>query len=222
MAWECLYCSKNFVRETTFMNHKCPQMARAEDIKTIQGQTAYAMYCQWMVASKRKPPSIETFSTSRYFNSFLNFVDKCKKLNLPDATKYIAVMVQKNISPMLWCRDECYTFYLEWLDRTSDPVDLATTSINTLYQISEVAEIAIANVYTVMNYREVMQLIRQRRLTPWLLLCSKAFKEFLTNLDGSEREELMNLIGYSYWAEKFEANPTTVDHMKQFNAALGL
>lgn len=222
MTWECHFCSKVFVRETSFMKHKCPEMARAEDIKTIDGLAAYAMYSEWMQQSKRKVPPIETFSTSRFFTSFMNFVARAKKLNLPDSALYIKIMTQKNISPMLWCRDECYSLYLEWLDRSSDPVDLANTSIDTLFSVAEAANTNIASVFKALHHREVMQLIRQRKLTPWLLLCSKAFKMFLIELSISDREELMNLIGYSYWAEKFEANPKVVEHMKKFAEALGI
>jgi hypothetical protein len=111
---------------------------------------------------------------------------------------------------------------LEWLDRASDPLDLANTSINTLFSIAEAANTDITKVFTVIHHREIMQLIRQRKLTPWLLLCSKKFKEFLLSLGDIERDELMNLIGYPYWAGKFEANPKVVEHMKKFTEALGI
>jgi hypothetical protein len=222
MAFECKFCAKIFVREATFMKHKCAGMARAEDIRTPDGIAAYTMYGYWMRNFNRKTPPIETFSTSRYFRSFVNFVVKSRKLRLPSPETFIKLMSDKSISPMLWCRDECYSLYLEWIDRTSDPLDQASTTVETLYRIADAAEIDVTKVFSIINYREVMQLIRQRLLSPWLLLCSKAFKTFLIDLNASEKDELLNLIGYAYWAEKFEANPKIVEHMKVIATELGV
>ncbi len=222
MAFECKFCSAVFKRETSFMKHECAQMKRADDIKTPTGMAAYDMYCLWMKASNRKAPSIETFSTSRYFNSLVKFVEKARKLRLPSNEQFIKLMVSKQISPILWCRDECYSFYLEWIDRTSDPLDQAASTIDTIYKISEAAEVGVGDVFSIIHYREVMQLIRQRQLSPWLLLCSSTFKRFLVGLESSEKDELLNLIGYNYWAEKFEANPTVVEQMKLLATEMGI
>lgn len=222
MAFECKYCMKVFKRESSFMKHRCADMARADDIRTPDGMAAYAQYCTWMTVSKRKAPDIETFSTSRYFRSFINFVEKARKLRLPSTETFIKLMTQKNISPMLWCRDECYSLYLEWIDRTSDPIDQASTTVDTLYKIADAGEVDTSLVFTLINYRELMQLIRQRLISPWLLLCSSAFKSFLVELSESERDELLNLIGYSYWAEKFDANPKIVEQMKIIAVELGI
>jgi len=54
------------------------------------------------------------------------------------------------------------------------------------------------------------------------LLCSKRFKAFLVALDELDREELMALINYSYWAEKFEANSKIVEQMKLLAGEMGI
>jgi hypothetical protein len=82
--------------------------------------------------------------------------------------------------------------------------------------------VPVAGVFAFLNYREVMQLIRQRLMSPWLLLCSKEFKTFLTALESNEKDELLNLIGYNYWAEKFEANPKIVEQMKLLAGEMGI
>jgi len=175
-----------------------------------------------MKSLNHKVPPIETFSTSRYFNSFVKFVEWSRKLKLPSRTQFIRLMAGKKLSPMLWCRDECYSLYLEWIDRTSDPIDQAATTVETLYKIAEASEMPVTKVFSIINYMEVMQLIRQRKLSPWLLLCSSQFKTFLVGLDVSEKDELLNLIGYSYWATKFMDNPKIVEDMKIIAKELGI
>lgn len=222
MAYECKFCLKPFVRESSFMKHSCKEMKRADEIRTAEGIGAYEYYCTWMRLSNRKAPPIETFTTSRYYKSFKDFFEKVKKLKLPSPETFIRLMTKGQISPMLWCRDECYSKYLEWIDRTSDPIEQASVSVDTLYKIAETCDTPVTHVFQMVNYREVMQLIRQRQLSPWLLLCSKEFKTFLGGLEESEKDELLNLIGYTYWAEKFESNPAIVQQMKLIAAELGI
>lgn len=204
------------------MQHECSEMKRAAEIRTPMGIAAYNVYSLWMSTANRKVPSIETFSMSRYFNSIIKFVEWSRKVKLPSNEHFIKLMVTMNMLPTLWCRDECYSLYLEWVDRTSDPLDQAGVTIDTLFKISEVSNTTVAGVFAFLNYREVMQLIRQRLLSPWLLLCSTEFKKFLTGLEGPERDELLHLIGYSYWAEKFEANPKVVEQMKLLAMEMGI
>jgi len=204
------------------MKHECPQMKRAKDINTIEGMAAYAIYSNWMKLQKRKVPTIETFSTSRYFTSFVRFFHHAKRLNLPSTDSFVKLMVQNTISPMLWSRDEFYSMYLEWIDRKQDPIDQAAITVETIYKIAEAAELPVNKIFSVLEPNEVVHLIRQRQLSPWLLLCSKTFKEFLVGVSDIDRENLFNVIGYAYWADKFEANPTIVQNMKLIATELGI
>lgn len=222
MTWECGYCLKQFQRESAFLRHKCPEMERAEKTQSIQGQAAYVYYSEWMKAYKRKVPPIETFTTSRYFNSFVKFAVYVKKLNIARPDAFVRLMKEKDISPMLWTRDECYTMYLEWNDRRSAPMEQAEITIKTIIDITDAANIEPAEVFNVMHPREIVQLVRLRKLSPWILLCSTAFKDLLTRMEDHDKEELLNVIGYNYWATKFEQNPEIVEQMKVFAKEMGI
>lgn len=222
MSWECGYCLKQFQRESAFLKHRCTEMEKAEKIQSVQGQSAYHHYSEWMKVYKRKVPPIETFTTSRYFNSFIKFGDYVKKLNIARPDAFIRIMKEKDISPMLWTRDECYTMYLEWNDRRSSPMEQAEITIKTLHDIADAAQISVPEVFNVLHPREVIQFIRLRKLSPWILLCSVAFKDLLTRMEEHDKDELVNVIGYNYWALKFEEMPDIVDQMKLFAKEMGI
>lgn len=223
MAFECQHCLKTFIRESSFMKHECGEMKKAKEIGSSVGLGAYELYCEWMKQKGRKAPSIETFSTSRYYKSFVSFYKHIKKLSIPTPALFIKVMIQNgDLSPMLWCRDEFYSMYLEWLDRKQDPIDQAALTVETLMKISEAGEKPISEVFTLLSTGHVMQLIRQRQLSPWILLCSVKFKEFLGSISTAEKTELLNLLGYSYWIDKFMNNEKTVANMKLITKELGI
>lgn len=202
------------------MKHRCKEMERAEIIQSPQGQAAYSYYSVWMKAYNRRIPNIETFATSQYFTSFVKFVDHVHRLQIPAPEKYINLMKSQNIQPPLWTRDECYSKYLEWIDRASDPLDQAQITVETLYKIAAPAGVHVADVFHLLHPREIIELVRLRKLSPWLLLCSTAFKSFLAKLDADDRNQLVQIVGFGYWAQKFNDNPDTVKHMKEIAAAM--
>ncbi len=204
------------------MKHRCDAMERAELIKTSIGQSAYALYSVWMTKQHRKVPPIATFCTSAYFRGFIKFAEFVRKLNIPNVEKYIEIMTNKKISPWLWHRNECYSLYLEWNDKLSTPYDQAQISIDTILKMSEAAGITAAQVFEVLEPGEIIQLIIERKLSPWILLVSKTFKDKLQTMDANQHQALMRLIGIDYWAQKMEENRDVVSDMKMLVKELGI
>jgi hypothetical protein len=215
-GFECQFCLKEFKQESRFLNHICPQKAKHSLLQTIQGQAAYGWYCEWLRAYKRKEPSIETFADSRYFKSFIEFEEFLRKHQVPNPSFYVQLMSEKDISPMLWIRNECFHIYLDFLDKNATPIDHVNNSIMTLYQIQDAKEIVSLELtlYSI-SVSELIHLIRLRKMSPWLLLCSKKFGNYVTNLQETDRDELMKVIIPEYWADKLQKNKESVNDIKE-------
>lgn len=220
--YSCEHCKKSFVMERAFMIHRCEQMDRVELMRTAIGQSAYAYYCAWMTKGRRKAPPADTFRTSTYFRSFIKFAEFIRKVSIPNPDKYIDIMVEKQISPILWCRNECYSMYLEWNDRLSSPYDQAQITIETIMKIAEVANITPSEVFQKLEPGEIIQLVVERKLSPWILLVSKAFKDKLVTMDVNQHTTLMRLIGIDHWAFKMEENREVIADMKLLVKELGI
>jgi hypothetical protein len=197
-------------------------MERAEVIKTAIGQSAYAHYQIWMTKNRRRAPPIETFQTSVYFTPFIKFAEFARNVSLPNVEKYIELMVEKKISPTLWSRNECYSIYLEWNDRLSTPMEQAEISVDTIMKIADAGGVSPGEAFKVLHPADIMQFLIERKLSPWLLLCSKAFKSKLKEMNEGEQKEIMRLIGIDYWATKLERNPKVVEEMKLIAKELGI
>jgi hypothetical protein len=197
-------------------------MLRSREIQTVVGQTAYGMYKIWLERQRRKPPAIEGFLTSAYYSSFIKFATFCRDTRIPDPNKYIELMVQTKIAPALWRRSEAYQIYLEYIDKKSSPYEQVGVSVDTIMWISENLEIKPKDVFSKYLPGDIMMLIHQRKLSPWLLFCSKSFKEWIGKLHESERHELMRNIGIDYWSGKLEKSPEVVKNVKMIAEELGI
>jgi hypothetical protein len=64
---------------------------------------------------------------------------------------------------------------------------------------------------------EVIVLLRERQLSPWILLFSKKFKEMLVNRVSDEQRIIMeSIIRPQYWTTKFKKLPNDVATMRKY------
>lgn len=220
--YDCKYCKKKFLSERTFIRHECTPMIRSREIQTIVGQRSYGLYKIWLEKQRRKAPAIEGFISSAYYSSFIKFANWTTETGVPDSAKYVELMINEKIAPALWRRSEAYQIYLEYIDKKSDPYEQINNSIETILALSEGLGIKTCEVFDKFTCGEISELIQQRRLSPWLLFCSKSFKEWIGKLHEGEKNSLMKNIGISLWSERLERSPEIVKNVRLIAEELGI
>lgn len=221
--YQCKFCHSRFVHEDRFMRHRCKQMKRDEEFRSIEGQQAWAYYQSWMKAHRRMVPAAKSFIHSKYFNSFIKFAQFVKKVHIPDTSAFIWLMKEKDISPTIWTNDLVYSQYLEFMDRKVAPKRHAEITINTLFDVADEHECEVSEIFDHLTANEVIILLRSRRISPWLLLNSSKFKDFFVNGTSDEEKIIMeSIIRPPYWKAKFEANPDTIKTMQLYVSELKL
>lgn len=221
--YRCKFCEATFVQEQRYIKHRCKQMLRDEEFRTLLGQAAWSHYQKWMKAYRRLVPAPSTFLSSKYYQSFIRFAKHVQALHIPDVDSFIYLMKERDISPTIWTNDQVYTIYLEYLDRRASPEEQAKITITTLFKIADAAECDVGNVFGVLEPNEVISLLQERRLSPWLLLYSSKFKDMLLNKTSPEQRIIMEtIIRPQYWVKKFEKHPEGVKLMKKYVEELGI
>jgi hypothetical protein len=218
----CKHCKKKFNNERIFMRHECTPMIRGREIQTPVGQSAYGLYKVWLEKQRRAAPSVETFLSSAYFTSFMKFSAWVRETGIPDPIKYVELMVGAKIAPALWRRNEAYQIYLEHFDKKTDPIVQATTTIETILTLAEQLECQPGEVFSKFQVGDILELIQQRRLSPWLLFCSMSFKQWYQGLHDADRSALMKHIGIDYWANRMESKPQAVKELREIAISIGI
>jgi len=199
-------------------------MLREEDFKSAAGQSAWHYYRDWMKTKHNSVlPASDAFKNSKYFNAFFNFAKFVKKTQLPDVKIFIDLMVRIGVDPNFWTKDAAYRRYLEHITRKVPAKDLAKITIKTMFDIAEAAGVEVSQIFDVITPNELIQLLHQRRLSPWILLNSKKFADFYIN--GTTKEEriiLETIINPEYWKQRFENHPQDLKIIKQYITELGL
>lgn len=221
--FQCSFCENRFVHESRYLKHRCRAMIRDEELRTPHGQAAFQFYQQWMKAHRRKAPKAEAFLTSKFYKAFMSFAKFVHKTNIADVDTYIMLMSSDDITPTMWTLDAAYTRYIEFMDRRTPPDRHAEITIDTLFNLAADYDVDVEDVFTKVTPAEVIQLLRQRRLSPWVVLKSGKFREFFTNKCSNEEQLMMqSIIRPANWTQKFEKHPDVVDRMKRYVAELSI
>ena len=119
----CTFCNKGFVLEQRYLAHKCEQMERAEQIRTPLGQAALSYYQLWFKQQRKMIPTLSSFLESRYYKTFIKFAEFFQYVKLPMPHVFINLMITKKFQPSMWCMDEVYSLYLNYLDTKMQPIE---------------------------------------------------------------------------------------------------
>jgi hypothetical protein len=206
-AWHCTHCLRDYQTETGFMKHHCPERERLEELKTPRGQSAYAMYSEWMRQHKRSVPAAETFMISKQYNYFMKFVDWSEKTAIPNPNQFIKLMVETGTQPVLWCRSATYALYLQWYDNTYPPEQQFVETLDRLHSMAIDRRVPVSELYRDIGPYELAKLVRRRKLSPWLLVVSPQFLRWATTLPQHDRDVLNEAIDFSVYAKKLSQFP---------------
>lgn len=219
----CKHCHKTFVREISYLEHKCTQMKRIEEFSTPIGQAAWIYYQTWFKCMKKTPPRADTFLTSKFYRTFNNFALFARKVDLPTPDKFIRLMVEKEFPPTMWLLDAPYAMYMDYLEHTVSPMDQLQLSIDTLFHHADRNEVDVCDVFDVLHPSDLIHFVRVRRLSPWLLLNSKKFKQFFINTMNAEQQQILEtLIRFESWSARLSKSPELVENIKRCVAELNL
>lgn len=219
----CDFCDKQFKREVNYLKHKCEKMKRYDLFKKPTGMIAYLTFNQWRKIQVYPSVNVETFTSSRYFHAFIKFAEFSRHQQIPDKIGYISLMVKKGLLPFYWSDPDVYDFYIETFDKEYTVDNKIDISIETLQELSRDANCKLDNIFNNITPITILKYITARRLSPWLLLPSNKFMDFMRYKTNKEERLLFSaFIDVSQWKNYFIDNPEKVQEIKNINKQLGI
>lgn len=227
--FHCHYCEKSFSNEVIFMRHICTQKKKALEFISPAGQAAYAYYNDWMTARKFSRQTGDAFLSSKFFSAFIKFAEFVKKMNIAKPDRYVRLMVESNLQPVLWCRDDCYKIYLASFDKNEDPIKDVQDTINFLIDLCIKEEIItnegypdLGKIVSHLGAQRIIGYLRNKNITPWIIFTADSFRSFVKGLDDEHRKVLDNTIKISYWYDKLVGNPKITSQIKEITSGMGM
>lgn len=222
MFFTCQYCSKRLLTEKALSKHFCESKKRALLLKSKMGRNAFFYYSEWRRKKGFKVVDESTFLTSKFFKSFINFIEFCNEKMIPERLGFIDLMVQKDVSPLHWCNDFYYEYYVEKFDNIYSPIKQIEISLEFLNKLREKADCELNEILFNIHPIDLMRLIAKRKISPWLLLFMQSFQKYCKHLDKEQKILMSTIVPISIWQQNFTKNKEAVDKIKKLMKTLNI
>lgn len=218
VKWTCDFCQHDFASERTFMNHRCKERDRIEELRGPIGQAAYSYYSDWMRLNKRSVPPIETFASSSYYSTFIKFANHVRRVSMPNPPGFVRAMVENgNVQPSLWCRDNVYALYLQGYDKVVEPAQQFMDSVELMHSLAMDYGVPVHEVYDALGVEKMLSLVQKRKLSPWFLVASKKFHAFLKQQNEIDQGRLEAAVQVGAMIMRIKQNADTIELFKLFS-----
>jgi len=202
------------------MKHVCKERLRIEELRGPVGQAAYIYYTDWMRLNKRSVPPIETFAASSYYNAFIKFANHVKRVNMPNPSGFVRAMVENgNVQPSLWCRDNVYAMYLQGYDKVVSPTKQFLDSVDLIYEYAKEFEVQPSQVFKEIGVTKILDLVQRRKLSPWFLVSSGAFRAFMAQCNETDTDRLESGIQVGAMIMRIQQNKQNTELFTEFAKA---
>jgi len=164
---------------------------------------------------RRGSKDVDKFIKTATYTHFIKLIRFAKEVHLPDIELYIKLMVNSKRQPNTWCNDRSYRVFLQQMNTSTNATDAIRLSAQELQDIAEKLNVSVQEAVDLMTIQEMLQMVRQRRISPWIVLNSKAFIEKIFGADASDRDAVSKVIDPDYWTIVMAQNRKAIQFSKQ-------
>lgn len=226
MGYNCRFCNKSFVRETTLITHACERRKRfhARDEKPVR--VALSAYQQFWKTTYRKSkvPTFDEFEESRLYGGFLKFGRYLCEIDAVHPSLFIDFLLRAGVPLDAWCNAYPYETYMRELNKAESP-DAAVERNILLMQAWERED--PDNRHWANFFREIspplaITWIRAGRISPWVLFSARSGGDLLDRMSDNQLNLIKEAIDPAFWDIKLKQHSDEVEKLRAILQEAGI
>jgi len=222
--FDCVHCSKRFMKEKTLFAHMCEPKRRAmqQSEKRVQaGLIAFNRFYQ-LTQGAKKQKTYEEFCKSSYYNAFVKFGSFINNVNPLYPDRFIDHVIKSGVKLDHWCRDELYETYLYDMIKI-EPVESAVQrTIQYMMEWGDTSQAQFNHYFNYVNLNRAVHDIRNGKISPWVILNCKSGKDMLNKFNVEQLDLISPAFDLSYWLKKFKSVPADVALVQEICKEAGI
>jgi hypothetical protein len=136
---------------------------------------------------------------------------------MPNPSAFIKAMVENGkVQPSLWCRDNVYALYLQGYDKIVDPAEQFMTSLDFTHDLANEMKVRPGQVFEKLGVDEILKFVQRRKLSPWFLVSSKAFREYMNSRNDFDKSRLENSVQVGAMIMRIQNSDEAIENFKLF------
>ena len=202
--YKCVHCGKSFLKEKTLMAHMCEPKRRYLQKDEKRVQVGFMTFNKFYTSvQKAKEKTYSEFCKSPYYNAFVKFGSFVTNVQCLYPEKFIDFVIKSGVKLDHWCRDELYDTYLFEMLKLEPVEGAVRRSLQTMMDWGDKNEAPYSDYFQYVNHNRAVNDIRYGRISPWLLLNSKAGIELVASFNDEHLSIIEPALDIPYWKKHF-------------------
>lgn len=222
--FECDFCDKSFVKESSFAAHSCAKKMRwldKDNKNSVLGYITYKRFFQ-LTGMSRRELTFKTFIESKLYSDFLKFGMWINDASIVDAQAYTDYLIKGSFKLRDWTKSSIYEGYLREYLFKERPMDGLERTIVWINSWCEENETAIENFFNGVSTFKIVDVLRNGKISPWLFFVCDNSYILLDRLDASQWQLLGGLLDGKVWTMKIKKHKKEVEECKAMMRSLGI
>jgi hypothetical protein len=205
MTYDCRYCKKNFIKETSLAVHMCETKRRFQEQDERGVQLAFQAYLKFyeITQGSARLKTFDDFAASPYYRAFVKFGRYCVAVRVINPARFMEWLLKHNKKIDHWCRDTMYTEYLIDYLRVENVNDALARAIEFGIDWSEQSGSPAEDCLRYGNNNAMVYAITAGRISAWIVYNCESGQKFLSELDASQIAMTWPYIDSEVWMKKF-------------------
>lgn len=217
MTFQCCYCEKNFIKETSLAVHLCEQKKRYQQQDEPAVKMAYQAYLRFyeITQGSSKLKTFDDFAKSPYYRAFVKFGRHCVAIRAINIPRYIDWLIKNNKKLDHWCKDSMYSEYLIWYLRCEAVADALERAIEHSISWAEETKNPSHDYLRYGNDNVICYAVSTGRISAWIVYNSDSGQEFLSRLNQEQLAMIWPMIDSDVWHKKFNDYPADQEYVRE-------
>lgn len=223
MTYQCRYCEKNFVKETSLAVHVCEPKRRHQEQNEVGVQLGLQAYLRFyeLTQGSARLKTFDDFAKSPYYKAFVKFGRYCVDIRAVNTPRFIEWVVKKNKKIDLWCKDSVYSEYLAEYLRSENISDALIRAVEQSIDWGEKTGNPAQDYLRYGNENAICHAIISGRVSPWILYNCDSGTELLARLNPGQVSMIWSLIDTDFWSKKFLDYSADTEYVRETLKAAG-
>ena len=209
MAFQCSYCHKDFVRETSMEVHMCEPKRRRQQRSERGVELGFQAYLRFYEVNQgsAKLKTYDDFCDSAYYKAFVKFGRYCVNVRAINPTQFMEWLLKHNKKIDRWASDQLYTEYLTYYVTVEAASDAVERAIEQSIQWEERTGHSARDMLRYGNVNALCYEITAGRISAWVIYNNQSGQEFLSNLNSEQVQMIWPYIDSDTWQKRFSDYP---------------
>lgn len=217
MTYQCQYCKKDFVKETSLAVHSCEPRRRRMEKDEAGVRLGFHSYIKFyeLTQGSAKLKTFDDFCDSPYYKAFVKFGRYCVSVRAINPARFTEWLLKNNKKIDHWCKDSVYTEYLLSYLRVENVNDALARAMEFSIDWSEQSSNPAEDCLRYGNTNAMVYAVTAGRISPWVLYNCESGQKFLGELDATQIAMIWPYIDSEFWMKKFSDYVADQEYVKE-------